>query len=361
MSVAPLPATPLEATLELRPTTRLDIIDVSRRLAENCGDLLFRYPRALYFSYHTTAGYVDPRLSARLDHDRERIRTFFEAFQRLFPPNAGYRHDELHLRTELSEAQRCCEPRNGDSHLTFIGAGLTSCVSVDRPAAQPVWFADLDGINGNQQRRRQTTVLGYHREQKVATIQMAIPVSRHAVASVNLKDPRLGFIDELREALARFEIAKGRIDIALRPDELHAGLTVNEYETLLMKRDLAEVLKNPLQYMVEKGKHMIRDPRAIPSKTINYAKYDVVQVLNEVMDILGMSESLVERIVNRLMAVPAARFLRMKRSISLPVFDRDPPGHGTIVEGTYQSPILVQWRKAEGRARQVDVTFVRFA
>lgn len=361
MNLATLPESPLEATLELRPSTRLDVIDVRRRLAESCGDVLSGYPRALYVSYHTTAGYVDPRLSARLQHSPERIRAFFEAFRHVFPPGAGYHHDELHLRRELSEEQRCREPRNADSHLTFIGAGLAACVSVDRPAEHPVWFVDLDGVNGAEQRLRRTTVLGYHREERVATLELGIPVSRHAVDSVNLKDPRLGFFQQLEDALARCAIAKGRIDIALRPEERHAGLTVNEYETLLMKHDLAEVLANPFRHMVEKGKHMLRDPRAIPSKTINYAKYDVVQLVNELLDLLGMNESLVERIVNRLLALPASRFLRMKRRISLPVLDRHTPGRGAIVEGTYQSPILVQWKRAEGHVRRVEVTFVRLA
>jgi hypothetical protein len=51
----------------------------------------------------------------------------------------------------------------------------------------------------------------------------------------------------------------------------------------------------------------------------------------------------------------------MKRSVSLLVSDAERPGHGTIVEGTYQSPILVQWRHAPRGARVVDVTLTRFA
>ena len=90
---------------------------------------------------------------------------------------------------------------------------------------------------------------------------------------------------------------------ALDPAERHAGLTVNEYETLLMKHDLAEVLRNPVRFMIEKGKHMWQDPRAIPSKTRNYAKYDLVQVVNELLDTLGVSDSLVETLLAKLIAV----------------------------------------------------------
>jgi hypothetical protein len=83
--------------------------------------------------------------------------------------------------------------------------------------------------------------------------------------------------------------------------------------------------------------------------------------VREIMDreFLGVSESVVERVLNRILAVPASRFLRMKRKISLPVFDPDGGGRGRIVEGTYQSPILVQWR-SDGGTRTVEVTLSRF-
>ena len=45
-----------------------------------------------------------------------------------------------------------------------------------------------------------------------------------------------------------------------------------------------------------------------------------------------------------------AVFLRMKRAVSLLVSDRDSDGRGAIVEGTYQSPILVQWRRGARQA-----------
>jgi hypothetical protein len=42
------------------------------------------------------------------------------------------------------------------------------------------------------------------------------------------------------------------------------------------------------------------------------------------------------------------------------VSDRDRAGEGRIVEGTYQSPILVQWHRGTRRARTLDVTVTRF-
>ncbi|MDA2930669.1 FAD-dependent oxidoreductase, partial [Acidobacteria bacterium AH-259-O06] len=101
-----------------------------------------------------------------LNHDRESVRAFVGAFQKLFPPNANYRHDQLHLRTELSDEDRNMEPRNADSHLTFIGSGLASSVTYENCQGTPVFLVDLDGIYGNTRRRRQTTVIGFSRQIK---------------------------------------------------------------------------------------------------------------------------------------------------------------------------------------------------
>jgi hypothetical protein len=80
------------------------------------------------------------------------VHEYVSTFQRLFPHGAGYRHDDLHLRTELPDEQRRVEPRNGDSHLTYIGSGLRSCVAyVNRPDTA-AYFIDLDGINGHASR-----------------------------------------------------------------------------------------------------------------------------------------------------------------------------------------------------------------
>jgi hypothetical protein len=53
--------------------------------------------------------------------------------------------------------------------------------------------------------------------------------------------------------------------------------------------------------------------------------------------------------------VPAARFFRMRRSISLLLAEREDGAPG-IVEGLYQSPILVQWQQTDRRARALNVT-----
>jgi hypothetical protein len=119
------------------------------------------------------------------------------------------------------------------------------------------------------------------------------------------------------------------------------------------------VLRNPLKYVAEKGRHAWADPRSIPAKTLDYAKYDVVRALNKLVDALGLNESVIERAMARAMAVPAERFLRFKRTVNLLVSDGQSPGRGEIVQGVYQSPILVQWDHASNQTRTVDVTLAR--
>ena len=103
---------PLELRLSLTPRSRYDAIDVARRVAGELGDTLREYRRLLYCSHHTTAGFLDQALARRLEDRRERLDPFIRAFQKLFPEGAGYRHDELELRQELSEEQRRHEPKN---------------------------------------------------------------------------------------------------------------------------------------------------------------------------------------------------------------------------------------------------------
>jgi hypothetical protein len=203
-------------------------------------------------------------------------------------------------------------------------------------------------------------VIGYSTEETVATTRIVVPVSGHSVESINLKDPQLGVYAQVADLVRAHGVAKGRVRLSLAPGERHAGLTVNEYETLLMRHDLSEVLRDPLRFMAEKAGHMLGNPRAIPARTLDYAKYDLVRVFNRLVDALGLGQSRVENVLSRAIAMPASRFLRMKRSVSLLVADRDRSGHGKIIAGTYQSPILVQWHRGARRSRVLDVTVTRF-
>jgi thiamine phosphate synthase YjbQ (UPF0047 family) len=351
---------PRELTLELVPQARLDVIDVRARAAELHGDVLEAYSRCLCCSFHTTAGYLEQSLALRLSARPHGVRPYLDLFRTLFPQGAGYRHDELDQRTELSHAQRSVEPTNGDSHLAFMAAGLHACLPYVMRRTGPVYFVDLDGVNGSSPRRRMTTLVGYDREEVVARTRIAVPVSRHTVDAVNLKAQQLGLYAALTELITRHKISKGRIRLELPAGEQHAALTVNEYETLLMRHDLADVLRNPLRFAVERARHALADPRAVPQKALDYAKYDLVRAFNRLVDVFGLGESRIERLAARFLAVPASRFLQMKRSVNLLVSDSQEDGRGAIVEGTYQSPILVQWRRTPRRTRSVEVTLTRF-
>jgi hypothetical protein len=50
----------------------------------------------------------------------------------------------------------------------------------------------------------------------------------------------------------------------------------------------------------------------------------------------------------------------MDRGVDLLVSDSRTPGKGSVVEGTYQTPILVQWRQAPSTVRKVDISLTRF-
>jgi len=345
-------AKPLDLTLELVPRARFDIVELRAHFAAE-HEAVAPFPHCLYWSSHTTAGFLDRSLAARLSG--EHIPTYMDAFRTIFPEGAGYEHDRLERRDDLAPEQRAVEPRNADSHLAFIAGGLRPCVTHPNRPGEEVYFVDLDGMVEGRPRRRLTRLIGFRQERKVGTARIEVPVSAHPIDSINLKDPRLGVYDQISQFVAAAGVGKGRLRIVLDPAERHSALTVNEYETLLMNHDLAEVLRNPLRFVAEKYRHAIANPRAVPAKTLGYAKYDLVRVLNKGLDTLGLRGSVVERVLARTLAVPAARFFRMRRSVSLLVSEREDGTNG-LIEGTYQSPILVQWQRPSRQSRVLEVT-----
>src|SRR5579862_7715247 len=110
---------PSELKFNLAPQRRFEAIDVNARIAQT-SDILRRHKRTLFCSMHTTAGYLDRSLSLRMSNNYDLLSRFFHAFRALFPEGAEYSHDQIDRRTELSAEQKIVEPRNGDSHLTFI-------------------------------------------------------------------------------------------------------------------------------------------------------------------------------------------------------------------------------------------------
>ena len=350
---------PTELRLSLAPQRRFEAIDVNTRIVEQAGDVLRRHRRTMYCSLHTTAGYLDQSLSVRLHNSQDLLSKFFRAFHALFPQGAEYRHDRMELRTELSAEQKEVEPRNADSHLTYIGAGLRNCVTYRSRPDTPVYFVELDGMTQAMRRQRTTAVLAYDNERVISRVSVTVPVSKHPVDSINLADTRLGLMDAVNNLLQESGLAHGRVDLVIDPSERNVGLTVNEYETLLMQNDLAEVLKDPLRFAKMKGRNALSDPLAIPGKTLNYARYDVVHLLNSLMEALRLDQSSVERLFAKVMSVPARRFLRSRRVSFLASSKSDNAAH--LVRGQYQSPILVQWQPAERQKRKVDVVLVELS
>jgi thiamine phosphate synthase YjbQ (UPF0047 family) len=345
---------PTALRLKLAPQRRFEAIDVNRRIAAEGDDVLRRHRRALYCSFHTTAGYLDQSLSARMHHRQDLLSHFFRAFHTLFPQGGEYHHDRMELRSELSAEQKIVEPRNADSHLTYIGSGMRNCVTYRARPEAPVYFIELDGMTNTIKRERTTKIVAYDDERIVARAAVAIPVSKHPVDSVNLGDPRLGLLDHVNQLLARTGLQYGRVDLIVDPTERDVGLTVNEYETLLMQNDLADVLRDPLRFAKLKARNALHDPLAIPGKTLNYAKYDVVRVLNSLMEALSLDEGSLERLIAKVMSLPARRFVRSRRVSFLAAGDTAEAG-AQLLRGTYQSPILVQWQSPERQQRRVEI------
>ena len=105
---------PLEFALELIPRARVDVIDVRAEVSSRYGDGSSAYPRALCCSFHTTAGYLDQGVAARLNQGPDGVMPYIDVFRTMFPEGAGYEHDKIERRTELSAgaaADRAAERR----------------------------------------------------------------------------------------------------------------------------------------------------------------------------------------------------------------------------------------------------------
>jgi hypothetical protein len=266
----------------------------------------------------------------------------------------------MQLRKDLSESQKEYEPLNGDSHLTFIGAGLKNCVTYHNDPELPIYFIDLDGVYKEHHRNRRTRVLAYNREETVYQGRFPIQgTGEHPVSSFNLRDPRYGLFPYLNDLLRTHRIEKGLVSIGLGQGERHAALTVNEYETLLMRKDLPEALQNPVRYMLRRGRRLLRNPGSIPGKTRSYVTYDLIHLYNELMKNLRIGHTLVNKVVSQLSS-PVFYVFRLKRQVTLLVSNGSDTGVGQIVQGIYQSPILLQHQRPERGARSLEISLKRF-
>ena len=209
-------------------------------------------------------------------------------------------------------------------------------------------------------RERQTVIVGFDRERIVAEMSVNVPVSKHPIDSINLADPRLGVVQSVNDLIKQIGVERARVDLVVDSAERNVGLTVNEYETMLIQNDLVDVLRNPLRFARLRGRHMIEDPLAIPAKTLSYAQYDAVRILNSLMEALRLDQSSFERLMAKVMSFPARCFFRSRRVSFLATTDAE---HSVpqLVRGRYQSPILVQWQPAESQTRRVGIKVVELS
>ena len=143
---------------------------------------------------------------------------FFRAFHALFPQGGEYRHDQMHLRSELTDEQKVVEPRNGDSHLTFIGAGMRNCVTYRTRPDAPVYFIELDGKTEALQRQRKTTVVAYDHDEIVA--RDVDHASRcRSTRSIRSTSPirSSGLLERVNEIVARAGVERARVDLVVDP------------------------------------------------------------------------------------------------------------------------------------------------
>jgi thiamine phosphate synthase YjbQ (UPF0047 family) len=165
-------AKPLDLTLEVAPKARFDVVELRSRFAAE-HEALAGYSHCLYWSSHTTAGFLDRSISARLRE--QNVSTFVDAFRTLFPEGAGYEHDQLDRRSDLDAVQRVSEPKNADSHLAFMASGLRPCVTHPNRDGEAVCFVDLDGIVEGRPRRRLTRVIGFRSERVIGRTRIEVP------------------------------------------------------------------------------------------------------------------------------------------------------------------------------------------
>ncbi len=355
-----MPIQPVEITLDVTPRSRFDIIDVASKISDVYGDLLQNYRMTTCCSFHTTAGYLEQQLCAKLGYSQKRLDRFIRTFQVLFPPNAGYHHDCMELRKDLSEGEKERESPNADSHLIFISAGLKNCVTYFNKPNLPIYFIDLDGVCRHSHRNRKTTILAFNKMETVYHGRFFIPLmGEHPVSSLNLKDPQHGLFSHLNDLLNTYGIDKGLIEIRLAQKERHAALTVNEYETLLMRNDLPEATKNPLRYILRRTQRLLQNPASIPGKARSYVIYDLIHLYNALMKNTQVVHSVVNRVLSHL-STPAFHAFRLKRHINLLVSRDVETGIGRIVQGTYQSPILLQHQRPDKYGRCLEITLRRF-
>jgi hypothetical protein len=229
---------PLEVRACVTPSARVQLLEVSATAGIDA--IRAEYPRVVYTSLHTTAGYLEQRTVRALAANEDGILAYLRPYLARFPRDAGYQHDLLHLRAELTREQQLTEPKNAHAHLVYIASGLSACVSYVSHPGEPVHLVDLDGVYGDAWRQRHVRVVGYTSEVPVPQKHWTVPIVGNTCVDLSALSCRL--FEQLGQMVRSQNVTKGRVRLTLAAAP-NIALTVNEYEPLLIVHDLAAALQ----------------------------------------------------------------------------------------------------------------------
>jgi hypothetical protein len=342
---------PVEVSLSISPSASVQLLNVSA--AARTREISAEYPRVFYSSLHTTAGYLEQRTARSLCANGQGIAVYMQQYLKQYPPDAGYHHDVMHLRPELSREQRCTEPRNAHSHLVYIASGLSACVKYTNQPKEPVYLVELDGVNGEERRKRTLRLVGYSREEAVAQAHWTVPLAPNTCVDLGVSSCRL--FEQLALMVRSHRVTKGRVLLALAAGMPNAALTVNEYEPLLILRDLCAVLDT----RAANDGHEYAMAGGIPPGMPFHRVDDSGAAVQESPFRTGGNGHSGNG--QRVRHTKRARCgLSLRRSVSLLVSDYDTPGVGKIVRGQYQSPILMPLGAPIAKSVALTATLLRF-
>jgi len=133
---------------------------------------------------------------------------------------------------------------------------------------------------------------------------------------------------------------------------------VNKYEPLLMQ-DLIEVLQDLLRFVAKQDRHGFTNCR-LTTELDSHIQRDGIGFLGHNCTESRLSEPFSEMNFAHMNILTAYWIRGMKCSISLPVSDQQSPGHGIIVGGAFQYPIMIQWNNGNSSLRKIEVKLSRF-
>jgi len=361
---------PTVTTLGLSARSRLDMHNVSQILAEAENGCFTSYDKVAIASMHTTAGFLEQPFATKLGNSEEGIGHLVRSAHRLFPEGAPYWHDQMELRDELSEEQRKVEPLNADSHLAFICLGLCNSVQYNFDPKDPIYFIDLDGESRGTFRSRKLLAIGYNDTDCVHEEVLSIEMPDRDRCALDLSKN----FNDLQALASEHKIRQGLVTFELDSGESHAGITVNEFETLLVERDITDVLLNPLKYMLSNVSEFARKPLMLPRQAKKILMYELHLAIRDGLKLAGRSVSAVEYLAERLhMRLPLleyvidrianpieARWMNLGSKARFLINAENGEPSGSIKVGTYQSPILIQWRRPDSDKRKLRARLLRF-